>query len=412
LTGASPNRGAQIGYILSGDWRRSADTLARIIEIPKARNRTMLKNFALLLLSALIALILGELVCRAAYSPIDRQMSTFKVIRESAYMDDAQLGWVPKPSMRGEHRLPYNQISTFSTNSLGLRNKEFPLTKQDGVERIVIAGDSFAWGWGVSDGDNFPDQLGAGRSDLQVINLGVINYNIVQEMLYFERIGEQLQPDVLVLAFCENDVVGSMYNYLASRPAPISAGDDEGGMGIKRALANHSAMYRLANDVVTSNRGLMRLAVRLGLKDGLSGFEDLDYNLQPFLKQYPPELLEQWNTAMSQLLEFKTIAAQHGIRFIVAVVPVLQSVEPSALLGSLASSSYEVEDFDLDRPYVALAAFALQNGIEIIDPTAAFRTAESQGTRLYLKGDMHFNSDGHLLFAKAIADYLDRGSHP
>ena len=369
----------------------------------------MLKNLALLIVSALITLAFGEAICRFLYSPIDKEMSTFKVIRDSAYIDDDELGWVPKPSFRSEHRLPHNQMSSFSTNSLGLRDREIELKKRAGVQRIVVAGDSFAWGWGVNDGDNFASRLMIGRPDREVINLGVINYNVVQEMKYFERVGEQLQPDVVLLAFCMNDIVGSTYDFLARRVGrpPARHEPARGMLRVKQTIADHSVVYQLANDVVMTHRGLMRLAVRLGLKDVLNGYEALDYNVRPFLKQYPLELANEWNTAMAQVLQFKSITDAHGVRLIVAIIPALQSVERSALEGSLATSIYETDDFDLDRPYGAIASLAQQSGIEFINPTAAFRAAESLGIRLYLKGDMHFNAEGHRLFAKTIADYLD-----
>src|SRR5512147_415396 len=140
----------------------------------------MIKNLGLLIVSAAFALMLGEIACRLVYSPVDREMSTFRVIRAAAYTDDAELGWLPKPSFHGEHHLPHDQISSFSTNSLGLRGAEVELNPPPGVQRIVVAGDSFAWGWGVNDGADFPDQLMLGRSDREVVDLGVINFNTLQ----------------------------------------------------------------------------------------------------------------------------------------------------------------------------------------------------------------------------------------
>jgi lysophospholipase L1-like esterase len=298
---------------------------------------------------------------------------------------------------------------------LGLRGAEIELNSPPGVQRIVVAGDSFAWGWGVNDGADFSDQLMLGRSDREVMNLGVINFNTFQEKKYFERVQERFHPDVVVLAFCQNDVVGATYDFLAPGPASRAASDIDESRGlhrIKRFIAEHSAIYHLANDVVMSHRGLMQAAVAAGIKDQLDGYDELDYNLRPFLKQYPPELDEQWNAAVSQVLDFKSIADSHGMRFIVAVIPALQSVDPDALEASLATSKYAPGDFDLDRPNAALGELAHGNGIEIVDPTAVFREATARGEKLYLIGDQHFNAEGHRLFAKAIAEYLDRSSQP
>lgn len=50
--------------------------------------------------------------------------------------------------------------------------------------------------------------------------------------------------------------------------------------------------------------------------------------------------------------------------------------------------------------------FAAANNIEMISPINAFCEMNKKGKPLYLKKDMHFNAEGHELFAKVIADYL------
>jgi len=374
----------------------------------------MIKNLALVLVSVLLGLAFAEAISRLIYADSDKQVATFRVTRSGIHQDDAQLGWVPKPLQHGEHPLPHNATTRFSTNSLGLRGPEVPTVKPEGVQRIVVVGDSFVWGWGIDDGQTFPDQLGAGRSDRQIINLGVIGYGLLQEMQYFQRMAAALAPDAVVLSFCENDVVATTVDFHRHGGSGSDSSTGlaaQGSYGVatklKRWLSQSSALYRLANDVVMSNKSLMRLAVQLHFKDGFGGYDELDDNLRPFLTRYPSDLDRQWRLAMQELLEFKQWADANGIRFIVAVIPALQSVEDDAFRASLASSSYEPADFDLDRPYVALAEFCRENRIELVNPVTAFREAESRHERLYLVGDMHFNPQGHRLFAKAISDELD-----
>ena len=373
-----------------------------------SRSQQMLKNVLLSTASLVIAFAIGELACRSFYNSTDNTMSVGRNFRETLHIEDRQLGWVPKPSTRGEQALALNPTTTYTTNTLGLRNREIRLNKQPGVTRIALAGDSFTWGWGVNDDETFAALLEVGRSDRETINLGVIGYGLVQEMHYFRRVGAQFKPDVLLLAFCENDVVSATHDFLA-RPThhghETTPHEPRGVARLKRLLSDSSATYRLLNGVVRSHHGLMRIAVGLHLKDS---YDDvLDDNLAPFLKTYPPALESQWSATLAQLLDFKALADAGGARFIVAIIPALQSIDINALRQSIAATRYEVGDFDLARPYRALSKFCLENGIELVDPTETFSKAQSNGTVLYLRGDMHFSAAGHRIFAKSISERLD-----
>jgi hypothetical protein len=227
-------------------------------------------------------------------------------------------------------------------------------------------------------------------------------------MIYFRRLGSQFNPDVLLLALCQNDITGTKQDFLWRRSAgpPVTA-DRSRFARVKLALANASVLYRLVTDVMRSNRTLSHWGERLGVRHAPGGYDELDISIKPFLKAYPPELAHEWDAAMAQLIEFNELLEARGIRFVVAVIPAVQSVDRGALERTLASTTYYVEDFDLDRPLSALARVAHERAFDVVDATPAFRAAASGGAALYLAGDMHFSKAGHQLFAKVIADYLD-----
>ena len=53
-----------------------------------------------------------------------------------------------------------------------------------------------------------------------------------------------------------------------------------------------------------------------------------------------------------------------------------------------------------------IEAFGREHGIEVINPTELFKRRAASGANLYLPRDMHFNKEGHRLFAKEIQEYL------
>jgi lysophospholipase L1-like esterase len=81
--------------------------------------------------------------------------------------------------------------------------------KSAGTFRILLLGDSQAFGWGVS----FEDTVGillqrefamAGRG-VEVLNAGVPGYNAAQEAAYFATIGAAFRPDCALVLFMGND---------------------------------------------------------------------------------------------------------------------------------------------------------------------------------------------------------------
>lgn len=95
------------------------------------------------------------------------------------------------------------------TNSKGQRDREIPYERNAGVMRIAMVGDSLTEGWGVPVESTFSkrierlyEQAGA---KAEVVNLGVGNWNTVQEVQYFLTKGYKYSPDIVVLNYFVND---------------------------------------------------------------------------------------------------------------------------------------------------------------------------------------------------------------
>src|SRR5204863_3148131 len=97
----------------------------------------------------------------------------------------------------------------FRTNSKGLRDREISYERVPGKLRIAMVGDSITVGWGVPFDDTFSKRIerlyAAAGVDAEVINLGVGNYNTIQEVQAFLTEGVRYKPDVIVLNYFVND---------------------------------------------------------------------------------------------------------------------------------------------------------------------------------------------------------------
>lgn len=96
-------------------------------------------------------------------------------------------------------------------NSMGLRDREYPLAKPEGMTRIVMLGDSVTFGWGVEEEDTVSTLLenrlndGLAAPVYEVINAGVGNYNSSMEITSFLEREAKLNPDIVVLNYFIND---------------------------------------------------------------------------------------------------------------------------------------------------------------------------------------------------------------
>lgn len=367
-----------------------------------------MKNAALLLVSILLALAVGEGVVRLVYDPPSRVMPGFDLSTSDYYRRDEQLGWVPNANVHGSHVREGSFATTFSTNSLGLRDREYPLRKPPGITRIVTIGDSFTWGFGVDDDEVYPERLEALLPDTEVINLGVTAYGLRQSIGYLQRVGMGLEPDMVILGLCQNDVFVGRRQSFAQQSGRDSAETPPAGWfaQLKGFLRSNVALYGLLVDALNANRTLVRLGVRLGLKEPLGTFREMDPNIVTGLREYPPELERAWRETLAEVRELADLLEARGVRLVVALVPALQSVDPAALERSLRYSSYEPAAFEAARPYRRLMEFAAAEGLEMIDPLDRFQAEFAAGADLYLPREMHFSADGHRLFAEEIANYL------
>lgn len=121
----------------------------------------------------------------------------------------------PEPELGIEHIPGASgtfQNTEIKINSLGFRDREYPLEKPAGVYRILVLGSSITFGWGVDQTKVFTELIenrlnsGPEKRRVEVINAGVGNYNTARQIAQFKKIGLKLQPDMVILSYFVNDL--------------------------------------------------------------------------------------------------------------------------------------------------------------------------------------------------------------
>jgi hypothetical protein len=98
--------------------------------------------------------------------------------RERFWIYDSLLGWAHQPGQ--ENLFTTKQFHTnVRINREGLRDREHSYERTNNTRRILVIGDSFAWGYGVEEDQRF-SQLLETSLGVEVINAGVSGYSTDQ----------------------------------------------------------------------------------------------------------------------------------------------------------------------------------------------------------------------------------------
>ena len=162
--------------------------------------RSILINLSLIIVSTLFALFLSEITLRLmGFNPLYVSPE-----RDRFWKYDPLLGWAHQPEQEGIFETPQFR-TVVRINEKGLRDREHSYERQNDSERILVLGDSFAWGYGVEESERF-SQLLEKSLDVEAINAGVSGYSTDQELLWYRNEGIKYETDLVILVLAGNDV--------------------------------------------------------------------------------------------------------------------------------------------------------------------------------------------------------------
>jgi hypothetical protein len=160
-----------------------------------------------------------EIISRILFGSIYKDGSEYQLYsrflpEHQGYVEDKYLFWRFRPNWKGE-RCGVN----WNSNSLGLRDVEFPLRKDPNTFRILSLGESGTFGSNIELEDTYNKQLegllnksGYGKkTQFQVINAGQPSYTSFQGLIYLKRFGLKLKPDLIMVYFDSNDRLPSYF---------------------------------------------------------------------------------------------------------------------------------------------------------------------------------------------------------
>jgi hypothetical protein len=287
----------------------------------------------------------------------------------------------PQYGLRAKALNPYAKAQEF-LNENGFRGPALPAAKAPGVWRIVSAGDSVCFGFGVDEDQTYTRRLDAelrrrGES-VETLNAGIPGTTLWQQRALLEKRLPAWRPDLLILYTqpsyrADHYVWREVQNGRRLSVPPVRAG------------LSHLHVYRLLRRWLRPPR-----------------FDEIVSQYYADRRGNAPLNLV-FRQAHDDLVAIRDLCARGGTKLL--VVPVLaREFFDAARAAAAAPGRPNWEEFLARHDGVRPFKRDLQElNIPILDATAAF--AAGDPAALFLD-DCHFTAAGHALLARLLVDNL------
>lgn len=338
--------------------------------------------------ATVVAAVLCEVLARLAFPPpppLPRQP-------QLTYRQHRDFGFLPLPNQAG-----WVEGGWATINSLGLRGSEPGNPKPVGSFRILVAGDSTTFGWGVNDHETYAVRLEQlirhQRSPVrdEVINAGVNGYDLRQTSSLLRYLTPRLQPDLILLGLFWNDLdyqVQTPEGQLLVDRSQLSdvAAEQSGtfqmigqGSGMRATLRQSRAVYVLwqawLSAIEKTSRADNAVRWEVALLEG----------------RRTPAIEQAWIEMSRELAEVRTIATDAGAEIAIVIIPIRAQVE-----RDYPDAAYQTRVADI----------AKRLGITVVDPLPMFRSQRKQRDLFMPFDRMHMSPAGHELMGRTIYDAI------
>ncbi len=356
---------------------------------PKKRSRikNVIYNLLLILFSSgftlVIVFIIGEIWIRSQELPPDS--GSIYIIRE---------GKLPRVVLRpGAEEIAAG--ARVHINQLGFRGREYTREKPSGAKRILILGDSFAFGAGAPEEVIFPTRLekqlnqNESSQSIEVINLGVVDYNTDDSLTRLKEFGLELKPDLVLLFYVMNDI--EIKREYLPKPENETGAKAEKESGEERRYRD--PLYSMVDSLRRNSHFLAYLAPRIASLGRRMGFNIPSSG--HFYSTAYKENVEGWRRSKAALKQIHDLGKEHGFQFALALFPLLTNL---------------TESYPARESHQVIGEFAQQEGIPFLDLFPAYEGKNA--TSLWVSPtDGHPNEEGHRIAAEAVYRFLQENPY-
>ena len=154
---------------------------------------------------------------------------------------------------------PGHGDSIYEIDSLGLRGTQRPVEKDEDTRRVLLLGDSVAFGQGMAPDEYvafyLEQSLRAADPAWEVWNLSFPGWNTAQESYALDALAERLEPDRIVVLWVPNDGASLEHQQFSGTGELVALYTDERihpveglPLELQRFAWRHSAVARIVSD--------------------------------------------------------------------------------------------------------------------------------------------------------------------
>jgi lysophospholipase L1-like esterase len=310
----------------------------------------------------------------------------------SFHRSDPYIGWKGHPNYKGIFKT--SVFRAFIENgSDGYRKKLSDVVPREDATKIAFMGDSFAWGWGVSQGELFSDYLqDLMGKNYNIKNFGINTFATVQYKIQLEREILSFQPEYVGMLFYGNDFHDNLESRNNNRPYCKVTGD-------QILLMN----YPIQNPIGGLYRSYARKSYVLTFLNYYHGVfkEYLKVVKNKFRRIIKNKNNKKQSISRKEILVFREylwkineICKANGLNFFMVYVPTAKNIikPENKRLNYLETVRRACNDYQID----------------LIDLTPEFvkGITGNKGEPYYFTNDPHWTRSGHMLAANSIYEYL------
>jgi hypothetical protein len=275
---------------------------------------------------------------------------------------------------------------TCETNSLGLREREAVCgPKPAGQRRVLCIGDSFTFGWGVKVEQAWPRRVERALRQLddgvRTVNAGAAGALFVDEYrAALEQRFHVVDPDVVVVTLCLNDLLPTSLALAHSEPAPWLIRNSMLARGLLQGYAMQAAL--------TIDPGRDLVGELLAIPPEL-------YQYIPWIAGNGVTYAELWPGGGPQrdLAAMRDWCRERRIAFGVALWPFFQGLGPD-------------EHYPFTRFHRLVAEFCADEQIPFLDVLPSLQGVVSTAELWVSPADYHGNARAQELATPAIRDFV------
>jgi lysophospholipase L1-like esterase len=290
-------------------------------------------------------------------------------------------------------------------NSNGYRDNEWH-TKKASKHRIMVLGDSFAWGWGVPGDSMITTVLDESDADLSVYNLGIPGDDLRSMYARFKLHLNEISPTHILIMNCINDFWGVDFQReefernvkmgLLDLDGRVSLSCNRYYSGSMKSILNRSYFFRIANR--------FRFRYLLSSKDERTRKQEEELRRDAYRGGHSVMKDTSWFNAAADF--YRPLLKEISQKADVTILLIPGSDQADSTMSEEVKSYLGGIKSHVNAANEGMARLASEfDGVTFLDPTQALFN-ESRKRQLYFRTDGHLNPAGQWFLGQWLVERI------